>query len=132
MVENNQSQNQKVLRKFPDLLENNRLIKDADLDIKLKPGHCPVKPKAGPMPLHLQDDVEKEFEKLIKARCSAKIIDVDEDCFISPDVITVKNDKSVKIALDSRKLNDSYIKRGPHMPNTKDFSNQISVDITKD
>ena len=38
-----------------------------------------------------------------------KVNHVDEDCFVSPVAITVKNDKSVKIALDSRKLNDSCI-----------------------
>ena len=32
---------------------------------------------------------------------------LDEDCFVSPVVILVKNDKSIKIALDSRTLNDS-------------------------
>ena len=57
---------------------------------------------------------------------------VDEDCFVSPVVITLKNDKSVKIALDSRKLNDSCIKVRPHMPNMEELLNQISVEITKD
>ena len=57
---------------------------------------------------------------------------MDEDCFVSPVVITVKNDKSLKIALDSRKLNDSCIKIRPHMPNMEELLNQISVEITKD
>ena len=61
-----------------------------------------------------------------------KINDVDEDCFVSPVVITVKSDKSVKIALDSRKLNDSCIKMRPHMPNMEELLNQISVEITRD
>ena len=47
-------------------------------------------------------------------------------------VITVKNDKLVKIALDSRKLNDSCIKIRPHMPNMEELLNQISVEITRD
>ena len=58
--------------------------------------------------------------------------DVDEDCFVSPVVITVKNDKSVKIALDSRKLNDSCIKTRPHMPKMEELLNQISEEITRD
>ena len=58
--------------------------------------------------------------------------DVDEDCFVSPVVITVKSDKSVKIALDSRKLNDSCIKMRQHMPNLEELLNQISVEITRD
>ena len=36
----------------------------------------------------------------------------DENCFLSPAVITVKKDKSVKIALKSQKLNEYTIKRG--------------------
>ena len=57
---------------------------------------------------------------------------MDEDCFVSPVVMTVKNDKPVKIALDSRKLNDSCIKVRPHIPNMEEVLSQISVEITKD
>ena len=61
-----------------------------------------------------------------------RVKQVDEDCFVSPVVITVKNDKSEKIALDSGKVNDSCIKVRPHMPNREELLNQISVEITKD
>ena len=61
-----------------------------------------------------------------------KVKHVDEDCFVSPVVISVKSDKSVKIALDSWKLNDTDIKVRPHMPNMEGLLNQISVEITKD
>ena len=57
---------------------------------------------------------------------------MDEDCFVSPVVITGKSDKSVKIALDSRKLKDSCNKKRPHMPNMEELLNQISVEITRD
>ena len=88
MAENSQSEREQIFNKFPDFFENNETIKDTEINIQLKPGHYPVKKKARPIPLHLQEDVGR---------------DVDEDCFVSPVVITVKNDKSVKIALDSRK-----------------------------
>ena len=65
--EPNQSEEEKVIKKFPDLFENNRTIKDTEINIQLKPGHYPVKQKARPIPLHLQEDVERELEKLIKA-----------------------------------------------------------------
>ena len=61
-----------------------------------------------------------------------KVKHVDEDCSVSPVVISVKSDKSVKIALDSWKLNDSDIKVRPHMPKMEELLNQISVEITKD
>ena len=132
MAENNQSEKDKIFRKFPDLFENNETIKDIEIKIQLKPGHYPVKQKARPVPLHLQEDVGKELEKLIRTGHLEKINDVDEDCFASPVVITIKSDKSVKIALDSRKLNDSCIKMRPHMPYMQELLNQISVEITRD
>ena len=130
--ENNQSERKRVIEKFPDLFKNNTTIKDTEINIQLKPGHYPVKQKARPIPLHLQEDVGKELERLIKTGHLEKVKHVDEDCFVSPVVITVKNDKSVKIALDSRKLNDSCIKIRPHMPNMEELLNQISVEITRD
>ena len=129
--ENNQSEKKPVIEKFSDLFKNNTTIKDAEINIQLKPGHYPVKQKARPIPLNLQEKVGKEPENLMKTGHLEKVKHVDEDCFVSPVVITVKNDKSVKIALDSRKLNDSCIKIRPHMPNMEELLNQISVEITR-
>ena len=36
----------------------------------------------------------------------------------------------MKIALDTRKLNERCIKRRPHMPNKEELLNQISIEIT--
>ena len=132
LAENNQSEKERIINKFPDLFENNETIKDTEIKIQLKPGHFPVKQKARPVPLHLQEDVGRELQKLIKSGHLEKIKDVDEDCFVSPVVITVKSDKSVKIALDAPKLNDSCVKMRPHMPNMEELLNQISVEITRD
>ena len=115
-----------------NLFDNNETIKDTEIKIQLKQGHNPIKQKTRPVPLHLQEDVGKELDKLNRTGHLEKIIDVDENCFVSPVVITRKSDKSVKIALDSRKLNDSCIKMRPHMPNMEELLNQISVEITRD
>ena len=130
LAENNQSEREKVFTKFSDLFENNETIKDTEINIQLKPGHYPLKQKARPVPLHLQEDLGRELEKLKKNGHLENINDVNEDCFVSSVVITVKSDKSVKIALYSRKLNDSCIKKRPHMPNMEEL-NQISVEITR-
>ena len=98
--ENNQSEREKVFNKSPELFENNGTMKNAEINIQLKPGHYPVKQQAMPVPLHLQEEVGREKERLINSGHLEKINDVDEDCFVSPVVITVKSDKSVKIALD--------------------------------
>ena len=63
--ENNQSEKKRVVEKFRDLFKNNTTIKDTEINIQLKPGHYPVKQKAIPIPLHLQEDVGKELERLI-------------------------------------------------------------------
>ena len=136
LTENNQSEKERKFGKFRDLFENNETIKDTEIKIQLKPGHyrqtLPVKQKARPVPLHLQEDVGKKLEKLFRTGHLRKTNDVDDDCFVSPVVITIKSDKSVKIALDSRKLNDSCIKMRPHMPNMEELLNQVSVEITRD
>ena len=132
LAENNQSEREKIFNKFPVIFENNKTIKDTEIKIQLKPGHYSIKQKARPVPLHPQKDVELELKRLMKSGLLEKINNVDEDCFVSPVIITVKSDKSVKIALDSRKLNDSCIKMRFQMPNMEELLNQISVEITRD
>ena len=91
-----------------------------------------MKQNTKPAPLHRQEDVGRQLEKLIKSVHLKKINDMDEDCFVSPVVITVKCDKSVKLALELQKLNDSCIKMRQHMPNMGELLNQDSVKITRD
>ena len=118
--------------KFKKLFEENTTVKDTKVKYTIKTGHAkPVQQKARPIPLHLQDAVEKEIQKLIASGHIEKLEEVPEDTFISPAVITVKKDKSVKIALDSRKLNENCVKRRPNMPNMEDLINRISTEISK-
>ena len=104
------------------MLKNNTTKEDTEINIQLLPGHIRYKQKARPIPLHLQEEVGEELEKLKITGHLEKVKHVDEDCFVFP---RVKNDKSKKIALDSRKSNDSSIKIRPHMPNMEELLNQI-------
>ena len=90
-----------------DLFENSRTIKDTEINVQLKAGHSPIKQK--PYQSHLQEDVGRQFGKFNKIRTPEKVNNVDEDCFVSPVVIR----EIGEIALDSQKLNNSCIKRGP-------------------
>ena len=96
-----------------------------------KTGLLPKQQKARPIPYHLQDDVKNELDRLINSGHLQRLETIEEDCFVSPVVITVKKDKTVKIALDARKLNDSCIKKRPHMPNMDELLNQISSELSK-
>ena len=51
--------------------------------------------------------MDKEIETLTKQGHIEKANNNDENCSVSTAVITTKKDKSVKIALDTRKLNDT-------------------------
>ena len=99
------------------------------MDIELKPGAKIIQQKNRPIPIHLQPEVEKELNKLIKSGHVEKPRNINENCFVSPDVITVTKDKSVKIALDSRKLNDITVKRKAQMPNMEELISRISRTI---
>ena len=132
LTKNTQSEKGRLFIKFPDLFEKNRTIKDTEINIELKPGHYPLKQKARLIPLHLQEDIGEELEKLIKAGHLEKVNNLDDDCFVSPVVITIKNNKTVKIALDSRKLYECSIKRRKHNPNMDALMNQISAELNRD
>ena len=54
---------------------------------------------------------------------------IDEDCFVSLVVITVKKDKTLKIALDARKL--KLREKRLHMPNMEELLNQISAELSR-
>ena len=83
------------------------------------------------MPIHFQKTVKHELEKLIEKGHLEKADKTTENCFVSPAVITIKKEKSVKIALDSRKLNEACVKRKAAMPNMVELISKISAEITK-
>ena len=62
----------------------------------MNPGHYPIQQNARSVPQHLQENVRRKLEKQAKSGHLEKVKDVNEDCFVSPSVITVKSDKSVK------------------------------------
>ena len=71
------------------------------------------------------------MNKQIESGYWEKVQKVDEECFVTPDVTTVKQEKEVKIALDSRNLNDSCIKLKPYVPNFEAVLNQMSTEIIR-
>ena len=112
-------------RRFRKLFNENHTVNGIEVKIQLKEDAKLIQQKGRPIPIHLQQSVGKEINKLIK-QGHRKANNIDENCFVSPAVITVKKDKSVKIALDSRKLNETRIKRKTQMPNMEDLISRIS------
>ena len=117
-------------KKIKKLLHENKTVKGIEVDIQLKPDAKLIQQKGRPIPIHLQPAVGKEIDKLTKNGHIEKATNIDENFFVSPAVITVKKDKTVKIALDSRKLNEITVKRKAQMPNMEELLSRISRKIT--
>ena len=122
----------KLKNEFKDLFYNNTEIKNLSVKINLKEDANIIQQKGRPIPIHLQDQVAEEIKRLIKNGYLERATEITEDCFVSPAVITVKKDKSIKIALDSRKLNEATIKRKAQMPNMEELLSRISRKISEE
>ena len=79
----------------------------------------------------MQKNEKIELDQLKKSGHLERPETIEEDCFVSPVVNTVKKDKMVKIALDARKLNENCVKKRPHMQTWKNYSNQIPAEISR-
>ena len=122
---------QKIVNEYEDLFKNNHTIKDLAIDIQLKKDTKPIQQKGRPVSIHFQKTVNKALEKQIESGHLEKADNTAKNCYVSPAVITIKKNKSVKRALDSRKLNEAYLKRKATMPNMEELISKISAEITR-
>ena len=75
------------------------------IDIQLKKDTKPIQQNRRQVPIHFQNSVRRELEKLIEKGHLEQADKTTENCFISPAVITIQKNKSLKLSLDSRTLN---------------------------
>ena len=83
------------------------------------------------VPINLQERVNSEIKKLLKEGHTEKLNNCSDQYLISPIVITVKRDQTIKLALDSKNLNKSRHKNKYQMPNIEtlmDSKSQITTD----
>ena len=121
----------KLSERFQGLILQQQKNKNFIRQESLKKGAQIIQHKGRPIPTHLQYQVADEVKTVVKERVSGKATEITEDCFVSPAMITVKKDKSGKIALDSRKLNEVTIKRKAQMPNMEELISRISRKIPR-
>ena len=114
---------------FKELFYNNNEIKDLSVKINPKGGAQSIQQKG--IPIHLQDQVARELNRLMENGYLERATEITEGCFVSPAVITVKKDKSIKITVDSRKLHEVTIKRKAQMPNMEELISRISSEISE-
>ena len=77
-------------KKFKKLFHENHTVKGLEVKIQLKDDARLIQQKGIPIPIHLQQSVEKAINKLMKQGHIEKANNFDENCFVSPAVITVK------------------------------------------
>ena len=76
-----------------------------------------IQQKGRRIPVHLQERVEGEFNKLMDQNHVINLDECSDRQFISPIVITVKKDQTVKLASDSQNINKFIHKNNNQMPN---------------
>ena len=98
------------IQRYPHLCSRLGRSKNHIAKSLLRENHNPNQQKGRRVPLHLLEKVEKKIDVLINNKQIIRLEKCPDDVYISPVVITVKKDKSVKLALDSKKLNKTIYK----------------------
>ena len=131
--ENKQSpQVQQLQGEFPKLFKRKGRVKNYEIKITMKDNAKITQQKGRRIPIQLQNQVDEEINKLLKEGHIEKVDKIQDDVFIQPTVITVKKDKSVKIALDARALNESIAKDKYQMPNLENLIDMIAEKLDKE
>ena len=104
-----------IFKKYPHLCTRLGRSKNRVAKSTFKENFTPTQHKGRRVPLPLLERVEQELEKLIEDKQIMRLEKCSDEYFISPIVITVIKDKSVKIALDSKELNDAIHKNKHQM-----------------
>ena len=114
------------VNEFPKLFERKGKIKNHQVRINFKTGAKITQEKGRRTPIQLQKALDEEIGRLLKEGHIERINEIKDNVFIQPTVITVKKDRSVKIALDSRALNQAIEKDKYQMPNLENLLDMVA------
>ena len=114
---------------FPDLITRIGKSKVLMVRSKFHRNYTPSHHSGRRVPVNLLDKVSDELKKLSEQGHIEKLQECSDKNFICPIVITVKKDKSVKLALDSKVLNKAIHKSKYQMPNRDSLIDSISQHI---
>ena len=114
---------------FPDLISRIGKSKVHTVRSKFHKNYTPSHQKGRRVPINLLDKVSDELKRLREQGHIEKLQECSDKNFISTIVITVKKDKSVKLALDLKILNKAIHKNKYQMPNKDSLIDSISQHI---
>ena len=120
----------KIMEEFPHLCTRIGKSKSHIAKSDIKTNISPTQHKGRRVPLHLTEKVDKEIKHLLDTNQIVKLDKCSDDVFISPIVITVKHDKSIKLALDSQLLNDAINKNKYQMQSIDNLMDAVAKYIS--
>ena len=120
-----------IFEKYPHLCTRIGISKNHIAESTFHSSFHPTQHKRRRVPLHLIDKVKRELNKLIEHKQIIKLNRCSDAYFIRPAVITVKHDKSKKIALDSKKPNDAIHKNKYQMQSINHLMDTIACKISE-
>ena len=131
LCEQSEGFKEKFFTKFKNLFERQGISKNHIVGSKFKSPLCPTQEKGRRIPIHIQDKVEKEIEKLLTEGHIIKLDKRTSDCFIAPIVITVKKDDSIKLAMEAKPINRQLFKNKYQKPNVDELIDGVSQIVTE-
>ena len=114
------------MKEFPKLFERRGKVTNHKVKINFESDAKISRQQGRRMPIQLQKAVDEEIGRLLKECHIEKINEIKNDVFIQPTVITVKKDRSVKIALDARAINQAIEKDKNEMPNLENLLDMVA------
>ena len=120
----------RIAKQFPQLITRIGCSKIHIVKSKFHRNFLQKHQKGRRVPINLQERVNNKIKKLLEEGHIEKLNNCSDQYFISPIVITVKRDQTIKLALDSKTLNKSIHKNKNEMPNIETLMDSISQIIT--
>ena len=120
-----------VATKYENLTTSLGRSKNHKVKSKFKSNFTPVHQRGRIVPLHLEKQVEEELKKSQNKGHITKLEKCSDELYISPIVITVKKDKSIKQAMDSKTINKAIHKNKHQMHNIDCLMDNIAQSLTQ-
>ena len=85
---------------YPNLFTRIGKIRNAKVRVEFFENLKPIQQKGRRVPISLQDKVDKKIHRLMNQGHIVKLQECSDNYFVSPKVITMKKDGSIKLALE--------------------------------
>ena len=112
-----EEQIEQIAKTFPELISRIGRSKNHVVKSKFHKDFQPGHQKGRRIPINLQEKVNNELKKLLDEKHIVKHSSCPHKYFISPIVVTIKKDQTIKLALDSKVLNKAIYKNKHQMLN---------------